>query len=317
MRASSLLLFVFGSLCQGDAGQASDVAAMLQTKLGSHVAGQASAKAGATGKMTSNRSASDGHALDNVYTQNSFCRATNCINPIFPGLSDLPKLEALQWQCTVNSQVKQYMDFCKDSVPYDPALPSPVSKSTPVDELIKAQEDAAMTMFFFHLNGLGYDAWDHRNPSESDSSCVRSIWKMVCYTYFPRAEAGCKSGETSTYKRPCSSSCHNYVSHCGVECCDESVACVFSNPVYDSNGQLQLTETGYIDHSGPSATCTGSAKHTTSFPLFPLLCILGFHWASATTKATDERREAVGKRRRGLPKCLMMCLAVLMALLLQ
>lgn len=37
--------------------------------------------------------------------------------------------------------------------------------------------------------GMGFDAWDYQNPSQSDNDCVRSVWKMTCFTYFPRAEA--------------------------------------------------------------------------------------------------------------------------------
>merc|ERR1719199_1436047 len=90
-----------------------------------------------------------------MYTSNSLCRQSYCTNPIFPGINDLPRLEALQWQCSTTSAVHQHMDFCRGAVVYDPALPSPVSKAAPITHLVKAQEDAAMTMFVYHLNGMG------------------------------------------------------------------------------------------------------------------------------------------------------------------
>jgi len=215
-----------------------------------------------------------------LYTQNSLCRRRYCTNPIFPGLNDLPRLEALQWQCATGSMARPHMDFCKDAVPYDPALPNPVSNATAVNELVKAQEDAAMTMFVYHLNGMGYDAWEHEKPSLGDNECVKAVWKMVCFTYFPRADAGCKLGQLSSYKRPCSGSCHSYIQKCGVECCDESVQCAFAHTAHNATGQLHLLQTGYVDELGPSAKCTGSmgmsgsgARRSTNFSLMILLAI--------------------------------------------
>lgn len=214
------------------------------------------------------------------------------------------------------------MDFCRDAVPYDPALPSPTKDATPVSELVKAQEDAAMTMFVYHLNGMGYEAWDYRNPSQSDSDCIRSVWKMVCYTYFPRAAAGCKQGEQSLYKRPCSSSCSNYVRHCGVECCDESVKCVFAHTQTDTNGQIQLLQSGYVDQSGPSAACTGASGRSRSSPFLLLLGLFGLHWA-ATDLASDHNRKVDAGRKRpriaphGNYKLCMLFVAVSLGMLLQ
>eukprot|EP00971_Amphidinium_carterae_P183005 3631573-Amphidinium_carterae.1 len=61
--------------------------------------------------------------------------------------------------------------------------------------LIKAQDDAAATMFFYHLNGMGYDPWEHREPRYSEDPCVQAVWRMTCYTYFPQSQAGCASGQ--------------------------------------------------------------------------------------------------------------------------
>ena len=87
---------------------------------------------------------------------------------------------------------------------------------------------------------------------------------MVCYTYFPRAKSGCARGSVVDYIRPCKSSCANYIKACSVECCDESVQCVFDH-------QKQLNKTtvfatsGYEPHDGPSTMCTGSACRS-AFP---------------------------------------------------
>jgi hypothetical protein len=211
------------------------------------------------------------------YTDNSFCRKNNCINPLYPGFLDLPRLEKVEWQCATHSLVTDYMSFCKDVVDYDPALPSP-SKSTPVNHLVRSQEDAAMTMFAYHLSGMGYDFWDYQQPGNSDSDCVRSVWKMVCFTYFPRSSPGCKLGEQSLYKKPCASCCQNYILHCGVECCDESVKCTFDHQTQYSNGTIVLTQTGYVDVEGPSALCTGDAKLPVhlSFSFLTLIFALKF-----------------------------------------
>lgn len=213
------------------------------------------------------------------YSQNALCRQNACVNPIFPGLMDLGRLEALEWQCAEHATVNQYMDFCRSAVNYDSALPSPNATSAPVDALVKAQDDAAATMFFYHMNGIGYDAWDDIEPHQSQDPCVQSVWKMVCFTYFPRAQAGCRSGERSTYMRPCMSSCENYLNTCGVECCDESVQCSFSHTV-EAAGGVSVIQSGYADVHGPSALCTGAASRGAGLPLALLFSLVCFHAAA-------------------------------------
>lgn len=213
------------------------------------------------------------------YSQNALCRQNACVNPIFPGLMDLGRLEALEWQCAEHATVNQYMDFCRSAVNYDSALPSPNATSAPVDALVKAQDDAAATMFFYHMNGIGYDAWDDIEPHQSQDNCVQSVWKMVCFTYFPRAQAGCRSGDRSTYMRPCMSSCENYLNACGVECCDESVQCSFSHTV-EAAGGVSVIQSGYADTHGPSALCTGTARRGTGLPLVLLFSLFCFHAAA-------------------------------------
>lgn len=53
----------------------------------------------------------------------------------------------------------------------------------------------------------------------------------------------------------------NYVRACKVECCDESVQCVFSHTKAISPTQTVTTE-GYLPHDGPSSLCTGGARRS-------------------------------------------------------
>merc|ERR1719272_676902 len=147
------------------------------------------------------------------------------------------------------------MHFCKNAVTYDPALPA-VSDS--LKRLVQRQDNAAATTFYYHLYALGFEAWDYQKP-EFANDCIKSIWRMACYTYFPRAQVGTMDGAYTKYIRPCQSSCMNYVRTCGVECCDESVQCVFSHTKAISHTQ-NVTSEGYLPHDGPSTLCTGGAK---------------------------------------------------------
>jgi TM2 domain-containing membrane protein YozV len=217
-------------------------------------------------------------ALNEVYTDNALCRQNNCVNPLIPGLTDLAQLETLVWQCSTNWQVGSFLDFCKGAIYYDPALPSPNSSAQLVQQVVKSQDDAAATMFFYHLNGMGYEAWEHPKPHESEDECVRSVWNMVCFTYFPKADSACKSGEQSAYRRPCSGACNTYLSACKVECCDESPQCVFTHK--EKSGGQEMIQTGYYDDAGPSAYCTGhtpSGARGLRIPglalLFGILCL--------------------------------------------
>jgi len=214
---------------------------------------------------------------EELYSQNAICRQHSCVNPLFPGLNDLPRLEQIVWQCTSHRTVSTYLEFCKDAVLYDPALPSPNSSSQAVSTLVKAQDDAAATMFFYHLSGLGYEAWDHPTPAKDADACVQSVWRMVCFTYFPKVEAGCQVGQSTPYLRPCSSCCEAYLTACAVECCDESPRCVFQHSVLQANGGSVL-QTGYVQAAGPSALCTGSSAtrgHGGSGGAGTLLLLLG------------------------------------------
>jgi len=75
--------------------------------------------------------------------------------------------------------------------------------------------------------------------------------------------------------RPCRSSCQNYVRECAVECCDESVQCVFEHdrPI---NNTLVVKTSGYSNFDGPSPFCTGAASSQRLSRLLPLALAL-FH----------------------------------------
>lgn len=196
-----------------------------------------------------------------LFTTNAICKPQYCINPVFPGVQDLGRLENSKWVCEERASVLAQMNFCRGAIDYHPALPAVASeeKNSGIAALVKAQESAAATTFAYHLSGMGLEAWDHTRPSEGSSSCVKSVWRMACYTYFPRAEMGCKTGQETNYLRPCRSSCQNYIQECGVECCDESVQCVFS---YDRpiNKTASVKASGYSNFEGPSQYCTGAAS---------------------------------------------------------
>jgi len=195
-----------------------------------------------------------------AYTTNAICGKKNCINPIFPGMEDLHRLQQAKWITSSLQKTSEHMGFCRNAVSYDPALPVPEGGSAAVKQLVQRQDNAASTMFYYHLSGLGLEAWDYQKP-EYANDCIKSIWRMVCFTYFPRAEVGAQDGAWSQYIRPCKSSCENYVRACGVECCDESVQCVFQHTKAISPTQ-KVTSEGYIPHDGPSSLCTGAAQRS-------------------------------------------------------
>ena len=72
------------------------------------------------------------------------------------------------------------------------------------------------------------------------------------------------------YIRPCKSSCQNYIKACSVECCDESVQCVFDHQKHMSKTTV-LATSGYEPHDGPSTFCTGSAYRSSSPSLLVLI----------------------------------------------
>jgi len=190
-----------------------------------------------------------------IYSTNAICRQHFCINPLYPGFTDLTKLESVRWQCQPLTVANDYMQFCKGAVQYDIAVPSP-NLTMSLETLIQAQDSAAATMYFYHLSGMNMEAWQYRKPLETHDPCVRSVWKFVCSTYFPRAQTGCGAGEASYYMRPCRNVCEDYLTKCDVRCCDESTRCVFEETVQLRNGE-SLVQKGYVNQAGPHDTCTG------------------------------------------------------------
>jgi len=199
----------------------------------------------------------------------------------------MDRLESTVWQCgAVATDLQGYLRFCTGTVPYTFALPSPNLSAVAIDRLIKAQDDAAATMFFYHLNGMGYDPWEHREPRYSEDPCVQAVWRMTCYTYFPQSQAGCASGQQVPYRRPCQSSCMDYITQCAVECCDESVACTFSHTIDQGDGST-LIQTGYVDADAPSAICTGMALEQSAAASRGINMLILLLVGIVTARATD------------------------------
>jgi TM2 domain-containing membrane protein YozV len=219
------------------------------------------ATASAVSSAVSSAASSALSAIREAYTTNAICGKQNCINPIFPGLEDLHLLQQSKWISSSLRKTSESMGFCRNAITYDPALPAPFGGGgSSIKSLVQRQDNAASTMFYYHVTGLGLEAWEYQKP-EYSNDCIKSIWRMVCFTYFPRAEIGTQDGGYSSYIRPCQSSCQNYVRACGVECCDESVQCVFSHTKAISATQKVTTE-GYTPHDGPSSLCTGGARRS-------------------------------------------------------
>eukprot|EP00439_Symbiodinium_sp_Y106_P062153 s3079_g9.t1 len=152
-----------------------------------------------------------------------------------------------------------------------------------LDAIVQAQDSAASTMFVYHLGALGYEAWDFKHQEDRDlDPCVSKIYEMVCYTYFPKNQAGCKSGSQIPYLKPCKTPCEKYLEACQVECCDNSATCVFEL-TSDLGGGEVSTVTGYVDQKSPSAVCTGhsasSASSRAGAPLQLLLALFGLQLA--------------------------------------
>jgi len=251
-------------------------------------------------------------ASEEIYTLNPVCQKNNCVNPFAPGLYDLPKLENMAWQCVKEGEARKFLHFCKDAIFYDPAIPSP-KNSTPLDKMVRAQDGAASMSFFYHLSGLGYEAWQNRDPKEFTDPCVRKIYELACYTYFPKQEAGCKEGKQVPFLRPCRNACSTYLDACEVNCCDDSTQCVFEHTAHSG-----VVETGYPDVSGPSAICTGGSNSGSSrvrVPFALLLSLLGLHLAS--TSGSSKQNSAAHTRLGGCTKWALAAVMVLCASMLQ
>lgn len=206
-----------------------------------------------------------------IYTTNPVCGKSRCINPLFPAMEDMSRLETQKYAMVPLQKVQPALSFCQKAITYNPALPKPEGDAKPaIGALAKIMEHQAITMYVYHLQGMGVEFWDHRDPGSGSNECLKTVWRMVCYTYFPKAEASANEGEESRYQRPCKSSCFNYVKECKIECCDESVQCVFEhNQTINATAMIQTK--GYVAHDAPSPMCTGGAKSVAGHLLWLML----------------------------------------------
>mmetsp|Transcript_23645 Transcript_23645/g.55126 ORF Transcript_23645/g.55126 Transcript_23645/m.55126 type:complete len:267 (-) Transcript_23645:24-824(-) len=221
-------------------------------------------------------------ATPTSYTQNSVCVKRFCINPVFPafeyfGESLLSQHSTLNWTCIAGKDVSvlsSFSTFCSRVISeYTFSLPSPPQQAAAMTDLIAMQSKQAIQMYAAHLSGMGYDLWDYTKPWEQND-CIQSIWRMSCYTYFPR----CNEVEEGRYLRPCRSSCQNYIKSCNVECCDEGLQCVFRERRQREDGSSFIEE-GYVDHIGPSPFCTGfGCKGASLAACFYFTMLLSLHW---------------------------------------
>jgi hypothetical protein len=224
--------------------------------------------------------------VEEYYTTNAACRQKNCINPIFPGFLQLDDLAELPWQKMSLEKNGHYLEFCKNIVDYDFALPIIDWRDKwnftahTIPERIESQDRDAAKLFFYHLSAMGIEAWDYPEPHQESnlpmSSCAKQVARMACFTYLPMANGEVGYESATKYFRPCKSSCENYVRECNVECCDDSVQCVFvrqtgsveqlqedkenANENTELPAHRSMTVTGgYANVSGPSTLCTGGA----------------------------------------------------------
>lgn len=194
-----------------------------------------------------------------TYTTNFLCLRRYCINPVFPALMEygesvLEANAARSWTCNDNSSAHSRAHFCGRVIAgYKFSLPD--DAETTVDP-IEQQDQLAMAAYVAHIAGMGMDYWVSKQPWLADE-CKQSIWKMTCFTHFPK----CNTIDEGAYLRPCVSSCQAYIKQCGVQCCDEGVQCVFRHHRMLADG-TNLVMSGYDSHLGPSSHCTGAAART-------------------------------------------------------
>ncbi|CAK9030030.1 unnamed protein product [Durusdinium trenchii] len=248
-----------------------------------------------------------------AYTNNPVCIKNKCVNPLTPGLYDLPRLSGLVWQCSQPGEVQKYLQFCKAAVDYDPAIPSPANSSVALDTITRAQDEAASTTFVYHLSGLGYEAWDFKEQERiDDEPCVSRIYELVCMTYFPRNQGSCKAGSQIPYLKPCRTSCEKYLDACNVECCDDSARCVFELSA-EAGGEVSKVH-GYADFEAPSAFCTGhSGSSRSGAPVTLLLALFGLQVGLGldNTENNGSRSRSRGLVEFGLLMSLLVCAASL------
>lgn len=192
------------------------------------------------------------------FSTDQMCVPFRCVNPVFPatrvlGQDFLAQQDERSWSCVDDAHGDLYLNFCKGVVRYEFAVPVAQGVELELGPLVRQEDDKALKAYFQHLSGLKLDALDYREPR--DDPCAESVWELVCYAHFPK----CNALQPNKYLRPCASECSNYVSQCGVECCDESVTCTWDEEVERADGSTAV-ESGFIAHAPPSTLCTGMVR---------------------------------------------------------
>jgi hypothetical protein len=176
---------------------------------------------------------------------------------MFFGKNVLQEQAKRKWGCVTDLRYANFTGFCARALTYPFSLPQPEKEAVLTSEAMKEQGREAIKMYTAHLAGMGYEYWEYPEPwniKDSNKDCIQSVWKLVCYTYFPR----CNERDESKYLKPCMNGCEIYKKACAVQCCDEGVQCVFNHETKLSDGTV-MKEEGYSDHIGPSTFCTGAA----------------------------------------------------------
>lgn len=192
-----------------------------------------------------------------LYTTNAACRQQYCVNPVYPGLQDLPSLEKKRWAKISLPKIVKTLDFCNGTINYNVALPMNSTEDVNVSmlqELVRKQDQRAAQTYFLHMSAMGLEPWDHVKPFEDSSSqmrsCARAVARMACFTYLPDAIHNVQDGAEVRYHRPCDTGCENFLQTCGVECCDESTVCVWSAPVSASLPEFQVANSNGLVGDG-------------------------------------------------------------------
>mmetsp|Transcript_5972 Transcript_5972/g.10847 ORF Transcript_5972/g.10847 Transcript_5972/m.10847 type:complete len:232 (-) Transcript_5972:62-757(-) len=196
------------------------------------------------------------------YTKDPVCIQNNCVNPLLPALEEfgssvLEDYDAKPWKCLESSSdgvlflrgnLTGHASFCADVISsYSFAVP----EGGAGHEVLQAQTQRAVSSYVAHLRGLGKDFWEFQKPWEEDE-CIQAVWKMACFTHFPR----CNENDKAKYLRPCASACQGYLEACQVNCCDDGAKCTFTHHKRMSDGSTSIQK-GYDHHTGPSPYCTG------------------------------------------------------------
>lgn len=252
----------------------------------SGVASEAVAALNASHTLRGRSGSGSTQATHGKYTTNSACIPNFCINPVIPGLmflgeSVLTKNREKRWVCADVSNTHSLYKlggFCSRIIAgYPFSIPQPdaaavaaaksgattaapdthpgLGDSASEAGLIQQQTYKALQTYIGHLSGMGYDFWDFTSPWDHEDECIQSVWKMSCYTHFPR----CNEINPGEYLAPCRTSCQGYLKKCKVECCDEGTQCVFTHETQLANGSM-ITEHGYANHAGPHPLCTGGGS---------------------------------------------------------